>query len=213
MRIFAYGMPRSASTWWWRVWAELGKRIPNLKVYPDYVDEHVAAKHEEFVRIHHRLGKQWLVMAIYRDIRDVLVSWYHKILYDPVHPIDREVKWMSKRQAFDVMIDHPSYAPRLVRWFMGYWGQDFVQMYRFEDITRDPKGFFFPLLTQMDLVLSRKKIHKILDEHTFGNWKVKNPRHYRSGEVGQWRTELSEEQVDRMFRLYGYFFERGGYEQ
>lgn len=151
------------------------------------------------------------VLVIYRDLRDVIISHYYRLIEFP-KPKDaydyKNYEAMGREEALNDLIEHTAedYIPWIKGWFeIAKREPQRYHFTKFEDLKKDTKGEFKKVLGFYNIKLSNKKIDKIIEAaRGRGNMKSNLLKakilpsgivsNFRSGKVGQWKTELSDVQ-------------------
>ncbi|MBR0718871.1 sulfotransferase domain-containing protein [Bradyrhizobium liaoningense] len=138
-----------------------------------------------------------------RDPRQALISWFHFFpsvigTLDPSQKLHYDVpddylEWPQARQ-LDWQISH--FLPWFIDWIVGWldapeqpWSGTKILYTTFEEMVADTRGFFDRILAFYDI-----------DRAGFiypDKRRVHGDRNFRRGDVDEWRTTLSPEQMER----------------
>lgn len=160
------------------------------------------------------------ILVTYRDLRDVAVSHYYRLLSFP-KPKDafdyKDYKLMSREDGLNDLIEHT--AEFYISWIFGWFKiaeqmPDKIHFTRFEDLKNNTAGEFKKVLDFYGIKLLDKTIDKIV-ENARGRGNMKSnllkakilpsgiTSNFRSGKAGQWKTELSNAQKKKCRELLG----------
>lgn len=248
--IFLAGMAMSASTWM----KNLLSRIPGYYTRPmpmpkdvaynqdicDSAFSHVPKHGYTLFKTHLQPNPENIecifqnrvekVLITYRDLRDVAVARYHRLIEYPkaqdAHDfIDYRV--LGKEKALNHSIEH-------VADFYVYWIRGWIEIAsknperyhftKFEDLKKDTKGEFQKVLHFYGIELPGKKIDDIV-EAAKGRGNIKKnitaarvlplgySSNFRSGKIGNWRNEFTDAQIEKWKKLLGPTLIELGYEK
>lgn len=170
------------------------------------------------------------VVVTYRDLRDVVIARYHRLVNFPKNindPLFAEYHMMKKSDAIDHCIEVVS--KNYIIWKKG-WEEisesepNFVLFIKFEDLILDPEKEFSKILNFYEINLSKKLIKNII-ENTKGRkdmisnineskilpWAMSS--NFRSGKIGNWKNEFSDENLSKAKLLLGKNLIDQGYEK
>lgn len=170
------------------------------------------------------------VLITYRDLRDVAIARYHRLMEFPKEPGDPyyvDYSALGAEKALDHNIEHV--ASVNVPWIRGWFdiAKENPERYhftKFEDLKRDTKGEFRKVLKFYGIDLPDKKIEEIVEAAKGrGNMK-KNmtaakilpwgyTSNFRSGKIGNWTNELTDAQIEKCKKLLGPALIELGYER
>lgn len=160
------------------------------------------------------------VVVTYRDLRDVALSRYHRLVKFPKKkgdPYFCEYHLMKKSDAINDSINVVS--EDFVGWIKGWKkkankDKDFVLFVKFENLIKNPKDEFIKILNFYKIKLNEKLILHIcrdtegkkdmvsnMNESGVLPWALSS--NFRSGKIGNWRNEFTEENVINAKRLLG----------
>jgi hypothetical protein len=160
------------------------------------------------------------VIVTYRDLRDVALSRYHRLLKFPKNRNDpdfSEYQLMKKTDAINDSIE--IVYKYYIKWINGWIDiakkeKDFVLFIKFEEMIDNPKDEFIRILNFYEINLNEKLIQHICDstkgkgnmitnmnESKILPWAVSS--NFRSGEIGNWKKEFSEENILKAKKLLG----------
>lgn len=248
--IFIAGMPMSASTWVKNLLARIPGYYTRATPMPwdiqytqgicdsafRYVPKHgytlfkthLRPSDENFQCIL-RNGVEKVVVT-YRDLRDVAVSRYYRLIDFPKSPSAFDYvdyRSMGKEKALDHSIEiiPDDYVSWIRGWFslaLRYPGR--IHFVKFEDLKRNTKGEFGKILEFYDIDISDENIEKIIDAAK-GMGNVKNnitkaptlpwaySSNFRTGKVGNWKSEFTDSQIQKCKKLFGEALIELGYEK
>ena len=153
------------------------------------------------------------VIVSYRDLRDVVVSRYHRLIKIPKtkrDPYYVDYSKMPKEQAINHCIDivMQDYIPWIEGWFLvADQHEDLVHFCRFEDLVRDPSNEFEKILNFYEISLESEIKTKIIlqtrgkgdmvsniNKGTLQSWAYSS--NFRSGKIGGWRSDFNQKNID-----------------
>jgi len=160
------------------------------------------------------------VVVTYRDLRDVALSRYHRLLKFPKNKGDPhfcEYHLMKKTDAINDSIEvvYKDYIEWINGWFdIANKKKDFVLFIKFEEMINNPKDEFLRVLNFYEINLSDKLIQHICDSTKGKNDMITNlneskilpwavSSNFRSGKIGSWKKEFSEENILNAKKLLG----------
>jgi len=170
------------------------------------------------------------VLITYRDLRDVAIARYHRLMEYPKapdEPLFMDYRMMSKERAMDHNIE--IIASFSVPWIRGWYeiarkNPKQYHFVKFENLKKDTEGEFRKVLHFYGINLSDKKIEEIV-EASKGRGNVRKnmtaakilpwgySSNFRSGKIGNWRNELSDAQIEKCKDLLGPALIELGYEK
>ena len=160
------------------------------------------------------------VVVTYRDLRDVVISRYHRLVKIPKKKGDPnycEYHLMEKSEA----IDHSIYVvyEEYIKWINGWLdlaknNKNFVLLIKFEDLIKNPEKEFKKILSFYDINLDEDSIKKIckntegkknmvanMNEAKVLPWAISS--NFRSGKIGYWKDEFNENNLIKAKKLLG----------
>lgn len=170
------------------------------------------------------------VLITHRDLRDVALSRWHRLVEFP-KPQDAsdfvDYQAMGKEKALDHSIE--IIATYYIHWIHGWTeiARQDPQRYhftKFEELKKDTEGTFRKVLNFYDIKLSDKRIKEIV-ESSRGKGNVKKniveskflpggyASNFRSGNIGNWRNEMSDVHIKKCKNLLGPTLIEFGYEK
>lgn len=248
--IFLAGMPMSATTWMKNLLARIPgyytrhtpmpKEIAINQNICDSAFKHVPRHGYTLFKTHLNPTHENLecifqngvekILITYRDLRDVALARYHRLIEYPKSPGDpyyMDYQAMGKEKAIDHNIEHVACVsvPWLREWHECA-KKNPKQYYftKFENLKKDTKGEFQKVLNFYGINLPDKKVDEII-EAAKGRGSVKKnmaaakilpwgyTSNFRSGKIGNWKNELSDSQIEKCKRLLGPALIEFGYEK
>lgn len=235
--IFICGLPKSGTTWLDQMLAELpgfnsimlpgmhywGMRSGGSHDYELSLDEiltfdktlsiikthsHGSLKNTDLLR---RLGIRYVIM--YRDIRDVAVSYVHFVRERPWHP---EYKlYIDKSIQDGILFFAQNMSSVFSEWIKSWYeykdsGASIIIQY--EQMLKDPKSVFIKLLNHYDIKLPDGEIDNIFDRYQQSRLRQRST-HFRKGIIGDWENYFSPEIKNAFKENIGDFLVEFGYEQ
>ena len=174
---------------------------------------------DENLKIIKRNGVKKVVVT-YRDLRDVALSRYHRLIKFPKKkgdPYFCEYHLMEKSDAINHSIKVVS--EDFIEWINGWKKKaneekDFVLFIKFENLVKDPKVEFSKILDFYEIKLNEKLISHIcrdtegkkdmisnMNESRILPWAMSS--NFRSGQIGNWKKEFTEENLNNAKKLLG----------
>ena len=160
------------------------------------------------------------VVVTYRDLRDVALSRYHRLIKFPKKkgdPYFSEYHLMKKSDAINDSLN--AVSEHMVGWINGWKkkankDKDFVLLIKFAYLIKNPKDELIKILDFYEIKLNEKLISHIcrdtegkkdmvsnMNESELLPWALSS--NFRSGKIGGWRNEFTEENVINAKRLLG----------
>lgn len=178
---------------------------------------------EENIKIIKRNNVKKVIVS-YRDLRDVVVARYYRLLnfpkkeYEPNFKSEKfQYKNLTKTQAINDCIENVSkyFVKWIYGWFdLSYKEKDFILMCKFEDLITNPKDEFKRILNFYEINLEDTKINSIV-EATKGKKNMELnmnesqvlpfaiSSNFRSGKIGNWKEEFDRENIKKFKELAG----------
>ena len=174
---------------------------------------------DENLKIIKRNGVKKVVVT-YRDLRDVALSRYHRLIKFPKKkgdPYFCEYHLMEKSDALNHSIKVVS--EDFIGWINGWKKKaneekDFVLFIKFENLVKDPKVEFSKILDFYEIKINEKLISHIckdtegkkdmisnMNESRILPWAMSS--NFRSGQIGNWKKEFTEENLNNAKKLLG----------
>lgn len=169
------------------------------------------------------------ILVTYRDLRDVTVSRYHRLMDFP-KPRKMsdfmDYREMGREKAMSHSIE---VGAAYISWVRG-WIEiknkypERVHIETFEDLKKDTKGTFKRVLDFYKIELSDKRIDEII-EAAKGRGDGKKNKYasilmpsaysstFRSGKIGNWREELTDTEIEKCRKVLGPVLIELGYEK
>lgn len=248
--IFLAGMPMSATTWMKNLLA----RVPGyytcstpmpkgMAVNQNICDSafkhvprhgytlfktHLIPTHENLECIFQNGVEK--VLITYRDLRDVAIARYHRLIEFPKAPdephfIDYRALGQEKAMEHSIEVVASDYIPWIRGWYeIASKNPEQYHFVKFENLKKDTKGEFQKVLNFYGINLPDKKIEEIVEAAKGrGNMK-KNmaaakilpwgySSNFRSGKIGNWGDELSDAHIKKCKDLLGSALIELGYEK
>lgn len=177
------------------------------------------------------------MVILWRDGRDVLVSYYyHCLFYNGLgndRLVDRTRKALGISNVDDVKGNLPSFLEYLSsrkaspRYTWGdfvdsWWGSEGCLHIKYEELFDDPKGMLREVLAQLGVQLEESRLERIVARYDLNAIKKRQaeraaPQDYqpfvRKGGYGGWKDVFSSELASRFHELQGKQLIRLGYEE
>jgi len=169
------------------------------------------------------------VIVSYRDLRDVAISRYYRLIDFPKDQSDPnylDYIAVGKEKAIDHSIDmiKQYYEPWILGWYdmaANYPGR--FLFVRFEDLKADTQGQFKAMLDFYGIQLREETIGRIIEACKGKNGIKKNMKkahvlpfavstNFRKGGTGYWKEELTERQIEKCKSLLSNSLIKLGYE-
>jgi len=248
--IFLAGMAMSASTWMknlcGRIPGYYSRSIPmpiEISYYQNICDSafnYVPSKGYSLIKTHLNPTQENLecirrngvdkILITYRDLRDVVLSRYHRLIVFP-KPMSREdfidYNALGKEKAINHSIKHV--AKVYTKWIKGWLeiakeNQNNYHFTKFEDLKLDTKGEFKKVLKFYQINLDEQKINNIIELSKGTKSMKKNIKdarvlpnsinsNFRSGKIGNWKKEMSNNHIEMCKELLGTSLIELGYEK
>ena len=226
--IFIAGMPLSASTWVKSMFGRVPGYFTRYHPIPDEVFfrcdfadsafKYVPKYGYTLIKTHLNPTKENIdvilrgnvkkVIVTYRDLRDVAVARYHRLIerrkQEGQHHY-KDLDGMTKEEKMDhsISIVIQEYIPWIEGWKnIAKKHEGFIYFCKFEDLRQNPKDEFIKILSFYDIELSGDKIDEILENTSGAGNVVENLKNmaslplalssnFRSGKIGGWRDEFT----------------------
>ena len=170
------------------------------------------------------------IIVTHRDFRDVALAHYHRIKKFPSLPgavhfsdITKSTKEKSINESIKIT------SEEIVPWIDGWMEianehKGFVYFCEFENLRSNPKSEFKKMLDFYEIKISAKKIDAIIKDSK-GTGEVKEnfnkaviqpwalASNFRSGKIGGWKDEFTEENIKYCEKILGKDLIRHGYEK
>jgi len=156
------------------------------------------------------------ILVSYRDLRDVSISMYYRLLDFPKDDF-LDYRTLSKKEAIDHSIE--TIAEDFIPWINGWkeyssHNESKIYFIRFEDLKSDTKSIFKKILDFYEIEIDEKKIEKIISNSKGKGDVINNMQasqilpwgissNFRKGGVGYWKNEMDEEQINRCKEVFG----------
>jgi hypothetical protein len=164
------------------------------------------------------------VVYIIRNPLDVAISYSHHMNFT----IDQTIKFMAVNGAMTA-INHPNMAYEV----MGSWSEHVhswtriahggLHIMRYEDMLHKPQETFSQLARFLRIPVSKEKLDDVIEKSSFKKLRAiedekgfrEKPKHaknfFRKGETDQWRSELTETQINQIINNHREVMERFDY--
>ena len=170
------------------------------------------------------------ILVSYRDLRDVIVSRHHRLINFPKDKnaddfVDYNVLGNEKAMDHSIEIIGEQYVPWIQGWMdLASKNPNNFHLVRFEDLKIDTKGTFKSILDYYEITLTDKKIDEIISRCKGKGSYKKNidsskvlpfgiSSNFRAGRIGDWRNDMTENQILRCKELLGSTLIKLGYEK
>ena len=173
-------------------------------------------------------GPVFAVVALVRDLRDVVLSWHHETLRNDVRAGFSEPRYPTVEQFYFehligfIQSEKRFEHGRLTEWLDFVTGRGFP-LIRYEDMHHDPSSALRKIMNFWKVTVSDEDILQTVDALRFDRMgevaegmggligeTVANG-HLHRGEVGRWRAELPERVLADIAQRFGEFQARLGY--
>ncbi len=239
--VFIAGLPKSGTTW-------LEKMLADIPGYSSYLPPHTSIQDHNLypdtftpirgtrvvVKMHTRgtrenvaiLKKHKIKYCImYRDLRDVAVSWYFYLKNVAInHPLHEIVATMDVDEGVDYFIDNDNgsdslylYMQWLNMWFNNRYSNNSM-LIKYEDMLVDTRKEFKNILDFYEINISDDVVDTIVEKHRFINSTNRSPGEQdvssfnRKGIAGDWKNYFSASHVEKFKNIAGQFLIDTGYE-
>ena len=149
---------------------------------------------------------------MYRDLRDVAISYVHFVSSRPWHPMYSSYNSLSLEDGlllFSKELSRP-YAEWILRSLKNIDPNGIVVTY--EEMHQDQKEIFVRVCSLCEIQISNEEIEKMIKK--FSSSKVlKEAAHFRAGETGGWKRVFSEKVKDAFKESIGDALIELGYEK
>jgi hypothetical protein len=173
--------------------------------------------------LHKEIGRY---MVLLRDVRDVLVSCYFHILTNPNSalvnsgcrrllpwaPVSPDVLNLDRESSFDLLIEQllPGVVTLSEGWLDIQRGSDKVLLLRYEEVTTQPLHEVMRIMNFYNIDMPESLIASKLQAS-----RVRSPTpgmyKFRKGQIGNWKTVLTQHQQIRCEEIAGEFLRKMGY--
>ena len=173
------------------------------------------------------------VVVTYRDLRDVSVARYYRQLNWPKKKTEsyyKDYSVLNKEDAINhsISIIAKVYIPWIEGWFeISKKNKNFVHFCKFEDLKTSQAKEFSKMLEFYEIKMSNEQIDKIIDIVEKNKNKVSMEKNlyqsallpwafatnFRSGKIGSWKQEFTENNKNYFKKLTGDFLTKYGYEK
>lgn len=159
-------------------------------------------------------------VVIYRDLRDVAVSYIFYIKRTTYHPEHRKYKTLSTKDALLTFSREvlPSYVKWIDSWHQ-YENEPSCCIIRYEDLKEDTFNQMKTIFNHYGISLSDDKIKDIIEVNSFkklsGGRKQgeqSKSSFFRKGISGDWKNHFDEDVISAFKKEMGNYIEKYGYE-
>lgn len=152
------------------------------------------------------------VIVTYRDLRDVVIARYHRLMKFPKKSGDPNYSEYHKMKKSDAINDSIEVVSKdYIKWINGWFElanneNNFVIFIKFEDLIKNPKFEFKRILNFYEIDLDDELINQIclntegkkdmvtnLNESRILPWALSS--NFRTGKIGNWKNEFTEENI------------------
>ncbi len=160
------------------------------------------------------------VVVTYRDLRDVVVARYHRLIKFPKKKNDpnfSEYHLMNKADAINdcIKVVSKDYVDWINGWFqVADINKNFVLFIKFEELIKNPVFEFKKILKFYEIELNQKTIAQIckktegkkdmvtnINESRILPWALSS--NFRSGKIGGWKDEFTNENLVKAKKMLG----------
>lgn len=196
--IHVVGVPRSGSRTFCDIFEDFGETTELIRIEngTNHGKQHMQANDREYPSL-----------LIYRDFRDIAVSYYFYVLNrwktpKGKHQRHEEIYSRTKKEALNWVIDNLLLSS--YRMFTGYLEleEDERWIVAYEEFFDDPAKYVFDAIHWLGLDAKKTVIGKIVNKYTFSKVHGAEPVHNRKGESRQFEDHLTEEQIKRIKEKY-----------
>ena len=170
------------------------------------------------------------IVITYRDFRDVVISRYYRLIDFPKSkedPYFMDYNTVGREKSINHSIEVVAKAN--IPWIKGW--LDFEKknngkclFIRFEDLRTKTKEEFLKILNFYCISLTDSKVNEIIEKSQGRNTVKDNFRaakflpfgissNFRKGKIGQWKSEMNEDQIKKCKDLFGLMLIELGYEK
>jgi|MDTC01.3.fsa_nt_gb hypothetical protein len=247
--IFIAGMPMSATTWvknmfglvpgYYTRYTPMSKNVAYNQNISDSAFKYCPKKSFSLFKTHLNPHKENIdiikknnvkkIIVTYRDLRDVALSRYHRLIKFPKkdQPDFLDYESVGKEEGINhsIMCVEKYFIPWIKGWKDIYIkNSDFVLLVKFEDLATNSKKEFERMLKFYEISLDENKINQILDKTKGKGEMVKNMKdstllpwaistNFRSGKIGAWKSEFSDTNKIYSKKILGKYLIELGYER
>lgn len=164
-------------------------------------------------------GVPYLVM--YRDLRDVAVSYVFYVRRTPWHPEHPHYKKLSPAEGLQRFSD--TLLPKYVQWVRSWHANrdpGKSMELRYEQLLEDPKARMMDVANHFGLTLEPAELDRIVEANSFAKQSAGreserrgNQSFFRKGVAGDWANHLTGALKDNYKRVLGTFLIEFGYEK
>ena len=242
--LFVGGLPKSGTTWLEKMLCTLDGftdvMIPEAVYYGEkhYESHTFDFPNDTFIRLKKALtvlklhchGSQsnfdilkannMQFVVIYRDLRDVAVSYLFYLKQTTYHPEHRKYKHLSTKDA--LLTFSKEILPDYVKWIDSwhkYEDYSFCYIVRYEDLKKDTFNQMKAIFNHYNISLSDDEVKNIIEVNSFkklsGGRKQgqqNKSSFFRKGISGDWKNHFDEDVVVAFKKEMGNFIEKYGYE-
>lgn len=154
------------------------------------------------------MRKQIKVIYIFRDPRDVLLS---------AADHGKRLLESGEKHNFAQMVDFEAALKIVKKWCricIRYKNMDGVLSLKYEDLMHAPKQVVSDIVHYLGLSVDDETVSSILDKYSrdsVTDEKLKGALHLNKAETGRYKTEMKADQIERIQKELGSFFQETGY--
>ena len=160
------------------------------------------------------------IIVTYRDLRDVVVARYHRLIKFPKRKNDPNFSKYHLMEKTDAINDCIKVVSKdYVNWINGWFevakaNKDFVLFIKFEELIKNPELEFKKILEFYEIELNEKTIAQIckktegkkdmvtnLNESRILPWALSS--NFRSGKIGSWKKEFTNDNLINAKKMLG----------
>lgn len=153
-------------------------------------------------------------VVLYRDLRDVAVSYTHYVRQTPWHPHYPRYRQLSIAQGLERFSRDllPAYVAWVDQWHAQADGERTL-IVRYEALLAETQDVMRRIALHFGLESAEDRLASIVARHRFERLQTRyGPRFYRKGEVGDWRHHFTPALVEIYKESAGEFLVTYGYE-
>jgi hypothetical protein len=159
--------------------------------------------------------KQIRYVVMYRDLRDVAVSYYYFVSQRPWHPEYQKYKNLTVQEGLDIFSCTllPIYAEWVRSWHDNH-NRDLGMEVRYEDLLADTIQEYSKVIKHFELPYTSRQVKEIIERYQdmskMGNQLAST--HFRKGVAGGWEKHFTPSLKEKYKKEIGEFLVEFGYE-